>query len=114
MHVFQSTQASATRLLNARKPSIQTMQGHACHVCIGNGRHVHEIPWVKGGVVPVMQADVPSLMDSEAVALQQPPLPPPPMQLTKDLQQQQDTNVGPRLDMQLGPQELPVIFPLTS
>ena len=57
----------------------------------------------------VVQADVPSLMDSEAVALRQPSLPLPPTQLTKDLQQQQDTDVGPRLDMQLGPQEMPVI-----
>mmetsp|Transcript_2153 Transcript_2153/g.6413 ORF Transcript_2153/g.6413 Transcript_2153/m.6413 type:complete len:526 (+) Transcript_2153:164-1741(+) len=54
------------------------------------------------------QASAPSLMDSEPAAASQPPPPPPSTQLTEDLRQQQAANVGPRLDMQLGPQEFPV------
>lgn len=57
------------------------------------------------------QGGVPSLMDAEVMCAPQLPPPPPlppPQHLKDDLRQQQDANVKPRLELQLGPQELPV------
>lgn len=59
------------------------------------------------------QGAVLSLMDAEPMALPPyvpppPPLLPMPSQLQQDLRQQQDMHVQPRLELQLGPQELPV------
>lgn len=49
-------------------------------------------------------------MDAEPVGRPQPlpPPPPPPQHLKDDLRQQQEAHVKPQLELQLGPQELPV------